>query len=88
MILPFNTICAMVAPEQIVCVNGVATAFGIGFTSTLAVIGVPVHPLAVGVTVNVTVSGAVVVFVNVPVISPVPFAAIPVTEIVLSLVQV
>ena len=87
-ILPFNAICAMVAPEQIVCVNGVATAFGIGFTNTLAVIGAPVDPLAVGVMVNVTVMGAAVVFVKAPVIIlPDPLAAIPVTEALLSLVQ-
>ena len=86
-ILPFNTTCAMVAPEQIVCVNGVATAFGIGFTNTVAVIGAPVTPLAVGVMVNVTVMGPVVVFVKAPMMLPVPVAAIPVTEAVLSLVQ-
>ena len=37
--------------------------------------------------VNVTVTGALVVLVNVPLISPVPLAARPVTELVLSLVQ-
>ena len=66
---------------------GVATAFGVGFTSTVAVIGAPGQPLAVGVIVNVTVTGAKVVFVNVPLILPLPLAAIPVTVTVLSLVQ-
>ena len=37
--------------------------------------------------VNVTVTAAVVVFVNVPLISPDPLAAMPVTVAVLSLVQ-
>ena len=36
-------------PEQIVCAVGVAVTTGIGFTVTVAVIGVPVQPLAVGV---------------------------------------
>ena len=77
----------IVAPDKIVCVSGVADAAGPAFTSTVAVIGAPAHPLAVGVIVNVTVSGVAVVFVNTPVISPDPLAAIPVTEAVLSLVQ-
>lgn len=65
------------------------TAFtvGIGFTITVAVIGVPVQPLALGVIVKVTVTGAVVVLVNVPEILPVPLAAMPVTAVVLSRVQ-
>ena len=87
-ILPFNTTCAMVAPEQIVCVSGVADATGLTFTSTVAVIGAPVHPLAVGVIVKVTVIGKAVVFVKAPAMLPVPLAAIPVTEAVLFLVQV
>ena len=70
-----------------VCDDGVADAAGPAFTSTVAVIGAPVHPLALGVMVNVTVTGAEVVFVNGPEILPDPLAAIPVTEAVLSLVQ-
>ena len=73
--------------EHIICDDGVATASGVGFTSTVAVIGAPGHPLAVGVIVNVTVTGAAVVLVSVPLISPLPLAAIPVTATVLSLVQ-
>ena len=84
---PDNTIVVMVLAEQMVCDAGVATAFGIGFTSTVAVIALPAHPLAVGVIVNVTVIGALVVFVNAPLIFPLPLAAIPVTKPVLSLVQ-
>ena len=86
-ILLLNAICVIVADEQMVCDEGVAVATGAGFTSTVAVIGAPIHPFAVGVIVNVTVTGAVLVFVNAPVILPVPVAAIPVTEAVLSLVQ-
>ena len=75
-------------PEQIVCDNGVADATGDGFTWTVAVRGAPVQPLAVGVMVNVTVTAAVVVLIRAPVILPDPLAAIPVTEVVLFLVQV
>ena len=51
---PFNTIVVIVLPEQMVCDGGAATASGVGFTTTVAVIGAPGHPLAVGVMVNVT----------------------------------
>ena len=75
-------------PVQIVCDEGVATTtFGIEFTSTVAVMGVPLQPFAVGVMVNVTVTAAAVVFVKAPMILPDPLAAIPVREAVLSLVQ-
>ena len=86
---PLNATGVIVAPEQIVCDAGVATAAGLGFTSTVAVMGVPEQVLAVGVMVNVTVTGAVVVFVNVPLISvgDDPLAVIPVIEAVLFLVQ-
>ena len=43
--------------------------------------------MAVGVMVKVTVTGANVVFVKAPLISPIPLAAIPVTDTVLFLVQ-
>lgn len=85
--LLLNTIFVMFAPEQIVCDDGVATATGVGLTVTVAVVVEPVHPYTVGVIVNVTVTGDVVVFVSVPVISPDPLAAIPVTEPVLFLTQ-
>ena len=77
----------MVAPEQMVCDAGVATAFGVGFTSTVAVIAAPGQALAVGVIVKVTVIGALVVLVNEPLMLPLPLAAMPVTLTVLSLVQ-
>ena len=62
-------------------------AFGVGLTSTAAVIAVPVQPFAVGVIVNVTVTGAFVVFVKVPEILPLPLAVMPVTVAVLFLVH-
>ena len=83
-----NAIVVIVAPEQIVCVGGVAVATGTAFTSTVAVIGAPTHPLAVGVIVNVTVTGDAIVLINAPVMLPVPLAAIPVIVAVLFLVQV
>ena len=82
-----NAIVVIDDPEQIVCEDGVATATGFGFTSTVAEMGAPGQPLAVGVMVNVTVTAAVVVFVKIPVMLPEPLAAMPVTETVLSLVQ-
>lgn len=84
--MPVKLIAAM-APEHIVCDVGVAITSGVGFTSTVAVIGVPVQPLATGVIVNVTVTLDVVVLVSVPLILPAPLAAMPVTGTVLSLVQ-
>lgn len=51
-------------------------------------IAAPGQLFAEGVMVNVTVTGAVVVLVNEPLISPEPLAAIPVTEPVLFLVHV
>ena len=40
---PLNTIVEMGDPLHIACVKGVATANGIGFTTTVAVIGEPVQ---------------------------------------------
>ena len=84
---PVSSIGVILDPEQIVCDAGVLTTFGLGFTSTVAVMGVPEQVVDVGVIVNVTVTGAVVVFVKGPNILPDPLAAIPVTEAVLFLVQ-
>ena len=64
-----------------------AEATGPAFSTTVAVMGAPAQPLAVGVMVNATVTGAPVVFVNAPVILPDPLAAIPVIVAVLFLVQ-
>ena len=85
--LPLNDIGVMLAPEQIVWLFGVDTASGVGFTSTVAVIGAPVQPLALGVMVKVTSTGAKVVLVNVPLISPTPLEAIPVMVVIASRVQ-
>ena len=83
-----STIGVIGVPEQTLCDDGVATAFGVGFTSTVAVISAPWQPFAVGVIVKVTVTGAEVVLVSVPEILPVPLAAIPVTVATLSLTHV
>ena len=84
---PLNKIGVMLVPEQIVWLKGVAVASGVGLTNTVAVIGAPVQPLALGVMVNVTRTGAKVVLVNVPLISPLPFEAIPVIVVIASRVQ-
>jgi hypothetical protein len=81
-----NAIVVMATPEHFAWLEGVATAMGVGFTTIVAVIGVPMQVLAVGVIVNVTVSGAAVELVKEPLISPLPLVAIPVTD-ALSLVQ-
>ena len=85
--LPLRAMVVMAAAEQMVWEAGVATAFGVGFTSTVAVMEGPGQPLAVGVMVKVTVTGALVVLVSVPLILPLPLAGIFVTATVLSLVQ-
>jgi hypothetical protein len=77
----------VIGPEQIVWVDGVATALGIGFTVTLTVTTGPGQPFAVGVIEKATTTGALVVLVRVPLILPVPLAGIPVTATVLFLVQ-
>lgn len=53
------SVIAVVLPEQIVCVDGVAVTTGIGFTVTVTVIGVPEQPFASGVIVYVAVPGTV-----------------------------
>lgn len=73
--------------EHIVWLEGVRVTLGEGLTRTVAVIDAPPQVLAVGVIVKVTVMGAAVVFVNVPLILPPPLAAIPVTEALLSRVH-
>ena len=73
--------------EQMVCVAGVATAFGVGLTNTVAVIAAAGQLFAVGMIVKVTVTGALVVLVSEPEIFPLPEAAMPVTATALSLVH-
>lgn len=83
----FNSI-LVVEPVQMD--SALAEPTGVGFTNTVAVIGDPTQNVGagpVGVMVKVTVTGALVVFVNVPVMLPLPLAAIPVTSVVLSRVQ-
>ena len=79
----------MAAVEQMVWLEGVATALGVGFTKTVAEMAVPRQLLtgAVGVIVKVTVIGALVVLVNKPLMLPLPLALMPVTLSVLFLVQ-
>lgn len=72
---------------QIVRDGGVAIALGVGLANTVAVMGTPVQPFTVGVMVKVTVTGAFVVLVKAPLILPVPLEAMPVTALVLSLLQ-
>jgi hypothetical protein len=84
---PDKTIAVIALAEHIVCDAGVATAVGVGFTKTVVVIGIPLQPLAVGVIVKVTVKGALVVFVKLPLMSPLPLFGIPVTVPVLFLIQ-
>ena len=83
---PLKAIGIIVAPEQVIWDAGVATTLVDGFTTTVAVVGVP-GQVAEEVMVNVTVTGVVPVLVNAPVIFPVPLAAIPVTVAVLFRVQ-
>ena len=73
---------------QRVCVAGVATPTGSGCTVTVEVKELPVQPPVVGTIVKITVWSVPVTLRRVPEISPVPVAAIPVTFVVLSLVQV
>lgn len=85
---PLDDMLEILPSEQIVCKAGVDVILvEFVFTTTVEVIAVPVQPFAVGVIVNVTVTEEPLVLVRVPVISPVPLDAIPVTEPVLFLVQ-
>ena len=82
-----TTIDAIATLPHTVWLLFVTLTVGVGFTTTVAAIAVPGQPFAVGVMVNVTVTFALVVLFNEPVISPLPLAAMPVTEPVLFLVQ-
>ena len=77
----------MVAPEQMVCAAGVATTLSDGLTRTLAEMGVPGQLFAVGVMLKNTVMVSLVLLVSVPLMLPLPLAAMPVTEPVLLRVQ-
>lgn len=77
----------MAVAEQIVCREGVATAVGLGFTTTVAVMVAVPQVLGLGVMVKVTVTGTDPVLVRAPLMLPDPVAAIPVAVTVLFLVQ-
>lgn len=77
---PLKAMVVIGVAEQMVWVVGVATAFGVGLTSTVAEIGVPEQPPADGVIVKVTVTGADVVLVSVQEMLPEPEAAMPVID--------
>jgi hypothetical protein len=63
----------VVAPLQMVWLAGVASTFGIGFTVTSTVMGIPGHPLADGVMVYLTTAGILVAFDRVcPMSAPAP----------------
>ena len=88
---PLDIIETIVVAEQTVCDEGVAETVPvtIGLTNTVIVTGIPLQPLNAGVMVKVTVMGEAVVFVKLPlIVFPLPPDAMPVTETVLSLVQV
>lgn len=73
---------AVVAPGQYDCV-AMALTVGVGFTVIVNVVGVPVQPLAVGVTVIVPVIGFVPVLVLVNAGTfPLPVVANPIAELV------
>ena len=76
-------------PLQMVWIDREAKASGTGLTKTVEVTDVPMQPVAedTGVMVNVTVTGALVVFNRTPLISPEPLVAIPVTVTPWSRVQ-
>jgi hypothetical protein len=89
-VVPFtalvNAIAVEAAPLQTAWIDGVATAFGVGLTVMVAVIGVPGQLLATGVTVMTAVTGAVpLLTAEKEAMSPVPEAARPI--VVLLLVQ-
>jgi len=86
---PLISIGKIAAPAQIFCVKTEATAVGAGLTIIVTITGVPAHPFILGVMVNVTNTGLMVVLVNTPFITaPLPLLLIPVTADTLSLVQV
>ena len=79
--LPVNVMVVIADAEQMVCVAGVATAFGVGLTVIVKVFAVPVEPaqLVTGVTIIVAVIGDVVALIAVKLsILPVPLAARPI----------
>ena len=82
---PLKLTAAVGAPLQTTWLAGWFTS-GVGFTTTVAVMGAPTQVPDVGVMVKVTVIGILVGLVSVPLIFPLPLFAMPVT-MGLSLVQ-
>ena len=67
-------------PVQMSCVEIDGTASGVGLTRTVTNMGDPGHPLATGVTVNITITGILVLFTRLPVMFPLPLVAtVPLT---------
>ena len=83
---PVKVTAAVGAPLQTTWLAGWLTS-GVGLTVTVAVIAAPVQLPDTGVMVKVTVIGILVKLVSVPLISPEPLAAMPITVATLSLVQ-
>jgi hypothetical protein len=81
------TIGVIAASEHTVCEDGVDTPRASGLTVTVAVKSLPTQPAVVGVIVKVTVWEISVTLFRDPEILPVPDADMPVTFVVLSLVQ-
>ena len=79
-----HTVCEVVAGADV----KVMVLFGVTVTVAVKVVGAAQPLASKAVMVNVTVTGDAVVLVKVPLIFPVPLAAIPVAVTVLSLVQV
>jgi hypothetical protein len=78
---------AMAKPEQTVSDVVVNVTRGMGFTVMLTVVSLK-QPLALALTVNTVVCGVLVLFTREPeMMFPVPVAGIPVTLVVLFLVQ-
>lgn len=84
---PLKFIDVMLLSEQMVCEAGFMLRLGVGLIKTGMLIGIPTQPFAVGVIVKVVVEGDVVLFVKLPLMLPLPLAAIPIMVEVLSLVQ-
>lgn len=74
-------------PAHLLCEEGEVVAFGTGFTTTVAVMAVPLHDPKDGVIVKVTVAGLVPLLMSVPLILPVPDAGIVPVIPALSLTQ-
>ena len=85
---PLDEMLDILELEQMVCSAGVVvTCVDNELTVTAEVIAVPLQAFAVGVMVNVVVTDEPELFVNTPVILPVPLDPMPESDEVLFLVQ-